>query len=67
MDNLIDKLIQAVPRKLVGGLTAMGIIGYYAQQGVDWKVLGMMSVLGLAAIASHWWLEYKCPKDKVEK
>jgi len=57
----IIEILKLFPRKIVGGIVLVWIIGYFALQGVDWKVLTCMSVLSLAIIASHWSLEAQWP------
>jgi len=64
MDNILQKVIEMIPRKIVGGLTAMYIVGYFAEKGIDWRILGMMTAIGIVSVVSHWFLEWKSPKGE---
>ena len=63
MDNIIEKVLEKLPRKIVGALTAMYLIGHFAQQGTDWKVLGMMTFVGVVGVGAHWFLEWQNPSN----
>ena len=65
MDNLIDKIITAVPRKMVIGIFVIWMIADYskAKEVNPLWALGSMTVIGLASIGTHFWLEYKHPTN----
>lgn len=61
MDAIIEKVLSMIPRKIIGGLVGMYLIGYFAEKGIDWKILALMTVIGIGSVASHWALEWKNP------
>ena len=67
VEKYADRIVDKIPRKIIGGLTAMLIIGYFAEKGVDWKILAMMTVVGLVSVGSHWFLEWKNPSNGAAK
>ena len=61
----IIEILKLLPRKILGGIGLVYLIGYFALQGVDWKVLACMSGLSAIVILSHWSLEARWPiKEK---
>ena len=63
MDNIIEKVLEKLPRKIVGALTAMYLLGKFAKEDVDWKILAMMTVVGIVGVCAHWFLEWKNPSN----
>ena len=55
----LKEIANFVPRKMVASLIAMWLIGDFAQQGVDWKILMIMAVPVTVAIALHYMFENK--------
>ena len=64
----IIEILKLLPRKILGGIGLVYLIGYFALQGVNWEVLAFMSGLSIVVILSHWSLEIQWPfKSKPEE